>query len=123
MIKILLDQGLPRSLTLLFLQEGIDAVHVGERGASQAKDEEIIALAQREKRIIVTMDADFHTILAISAATTPSVIRIRKEKLKAPELHQLLLIVLERCGDDLTEGAAVTVDEKRIRVRRFPLIE
>jgi len=123
MIKILLDQGLPRSLSLLLFQEGIDAVHVGERGASQAKDKEIIILARQEKRIIVTMDADFHTILAISAASSPSVIRIRKEKLKAPELQQLLLHVLDRCGEDLAVGAAVTVDETRIRVRRFPLIE
>ena len=42
-MKLLLDQGLPRSAAGLLRQEGLDAVHTGECGLSVASDYEILA--------------------------------------------------------------------------------
>ncbi len=50
MIKILLDQGLPRTLATLLREIGWDVQHVSERGMSKAQDIAIIALAQKEQR-------------------------------------------------------------------------
>jgi len=44
---------------------------------AEASDEAILRLGQREGRIVVTLDADFHMLLAVSGASRPSVIRIR----------------------------------------------
>jgi predicted nuclease of predicted toxin-antitoxin system len=90
MIKILLDQGLPRSAAALLRESGWDVQHVSERGMSRAADAAIIDLARLEQRMVVTLDADFHALLAVSGATGPSVLRIRDEGLKA---HQLALLV------------------------------
>ena len=77
MIKVLLDQGLPRTAAGLLREIGWDVQHVSERGMSQAEDAAIIAMARQEQRIVVTLDADFHALLAVSGAKGPSVVRIR----------------------------------------------
>jgi predicted nuclease of predicted toxin-antitoxin system len=100
-MKLLLDQGLPLSAAILLRNESIDTIHVGEIGMSEAEDAEIIRRARQENRIVATLDADFHTLLALDIAVTPSIIRIRIERLRAQELTALLLKVIIECKEDL----------------------
>lgn len=121
-MKLLLDQGLPRSAAALLCHTGIDAVHVGDIGHSSAEDTTILQLARDTDRIIATLDADFHTLLALSGAALPSVVRIRIEGLRGEAMAKLLQSVLAQCVDDFAKGAAVTVQEGRIRVRHLPIL-
>ena len=121
MIALLIDQGLPRSAASRLREAGIDAVHTAEIGASTASDIELLLRAQQECRTVVTLDADFHSLLAISGASSPSVIRIRIEGLRGKELAELLVNVLSQCANELEQGAVVTVQQKRIRLRLLPL--
>jgi hypothetical protein len=57
---------------------------------SRAADQEIIAWAVGENATVVTLDADFHTILAVSGATAPSVIRLRMQGLSAPAVVEIV---------------------------------
>lgn len=120
-MKLLLDQGLPRSSAEWLRQAGIDAVHVGELGLSAAEDATILRLGSDQGRVVVTLDADFHALLAWDGAASPSVIRIRIEGLRGEELSQLLQAVLTQCETDLQQGCAVTVQVGRIRIRHLPL--
>lgn len=88
---------------------------------AEALDGEILRRAVAEGRMVVTLDADFHAHLALSAPLTPSVIRVRIEGLQAETLVALLRRVFEQCGSDLEAGAVVSVQETRIRVRRLPI--
>jgi predicted nuclease of predicted toxin-antitoxin system len=72
--------------------------------------------------VVVTLDADFHAMLALSGAVRPSVVRVRIEGLQAQMLATLLIKVLEICADDLEKGAMVSVTENGARVRRLPLL-
>lgn len=63
-MKILLDEGLPRRAVALLIERRFDALHVTETGLTATADEEILAWARAQGRIVVTLDADFHTILA-----------------------------------------------------------
>ena len=101
---------------------GIDCVHVGDVGYAMATDAAVLALADQQGRLVVTLDADFHRLLAQSGATSPSVIRIRIEGLRAVALASLLQDVLAQSAGDLAQGAVVTVQERRLRIRRLPLI-
>lgn len=121
-MKLLLDQGLPRSAAGLLRTAGVGTIHVGEIGMSTANDRAILAEGQAEHRVVVTLDADFHALLALSGATAPSVIRIRREGLKAVGLVTVLEKVFEKWGEELELGAVVTVDENRSRMRRLPLL-
>lgn len=121
-MKLLLDQGLPRSAAALLCEAGIDAIHVADIGFSAADDTDILQRAQEDERVVVTLDADFHALLALTEVTSPSVIRIRIERLRAEALTNLLLTVVGECEEDLEQGAVVTVEPSRIRVRRLPLV-
>lgn len=121
-MKLLLDQGIPLSAAALLRDAGIDTTHVGEIGMSEAEDFDIIQRARDEGRIVATIDADFHTLLAFDMAITPSVIRIRIERLRASAVKTLLLTVIAECDEDLAQGAAITVEPNRIRIRRLPLL-
>jgi predicted nuclease of predicted toxin-antitoxin system len=70
----------------------------------------------------VTLDADFHALLALSGATGPSVVRIRIEGQRAEGLATLLVNVLKVCKDDLVQGAMISVTENGARIRRLPLL-
>jgi predicted nuclease of predicted toxin-antitoxin system len=122
-MKLLLDQGLPRSTVFPLRAAGIDAVHVGERAMATAADSVILDIARQEQRIVVTLDADFHALLALSGAAGPSVIRFRIEGLRAEHLAGVLVDVLELCKDDLSHGAMVSITENGVRVRHLPLLQ
>ncbi len=85
-MKLLLDQGLPRSTVLELQKLNIDSIHVGEIGMASSTDSDIISKALNDGLTVVTLDSDFHTILATDESIKPSVIRIRIEGLKSREL-------------------------------------
>lgn len=58
---------------------------MGELGLATAADTEILDHALRHGRTIVTLDADFHALLATHNARGPSVLRVRLERLRGPE--------------------------------------
>ena len=121
-MRLLLDQGLPRTAAVLLREAGIDTVHVGEIGFSTAADADILKHARLESQVVVTLDADFHSLLAHSGEASPSVIRIRIEGLRADPLSKLLQTVCAQTEEELEQGAAVTVQSGRIRIRRLPML-
>ncbi|WP_423224311.1 DUF5615 family PIN-like protein [Candidatus Amarolinea aalborgensis] len=121
-MKLLLDQGLPRSSASLLRQAGIDAIHVGEIGYATATDASILERGRQEKRVVVTLDADFHAQLALSDAVYPSVIRIRIEGLRGQALAALLERLVRDWDEELELGAVLTVQDNRVRMRRLPLL-
>ncbi|MCK5153151.1 MAG: DUF5615 family PIN-like protein [Spirochaetales bacterium] len=121
-MKLLRDQGLPRSTVLELHKLNIDSIHVGDIGMSASTDSDIIRKAQDDGLIIVTLDSDFHTILAANGKQEPSVIRIRIEGLKAKDLSQIIQNVLFSASVEINDGAAISVNDKGIRIHRLPLV-
>ena len=120
-MKLLLDQGLPRSAAKRLRETGLDVIHTGECGLATAVDAEVLTTALQQERVLVTLDGDFHAMLALSGATSPTVIRIRIEGLQGEAVAALVQSVLERCGPDLNKGVMVTVTEDQIRVHHLPV--
>lgn len=120
-MKLLLDQNLSTGATEILRTTGMDVFHAREVGLATAEDSDILEWCRIEDRTIVTLDADFHAHLALSAARTPSVIRIRIEGLRDAELARLVRRVVESVSSDLERGCAVTVTVTSIRLRALPL--
>jgi predicted nuclease of predicted toxin-antitoxin system len=58
-LRFLIDNALPPRLADLLVAAGHDAVHVRTYGMHAARDEEILARALTEDRIVVSADTDF----------------------------------------------------------------
>jgi len=119
--RLLLDQGLPRSAAAILRAAGWDVVHVGECGLATASDTLILDEARSEQRHIVTLDADFHALLAVSGAASPSVVRLRIEGLKGDDLAHLIQRLWPKIAVAMAEGAMVTVTRGAVRVKRLPV--
>ena len=94
----------------------------GEIGYATADDADIVVYARSEGRIVITLDSDFHALLALSNASSPSVIRIRIERLKGDACAELILLLLQEWQKELESGVMLTVQPGRIRVHRLPIV-
>lgn len=91
-MKLLLDQGTPLRTAARLRSAGWDVVHTHEIGLAAASDKVILLRAKAEDRVVVTLDADFHQLLATTSAQQPSVVRIRIEGLN----HEVMTALLQR---------------------------
>lgn len=120
-MRWLLDQGLPRSAATILNDAREDAIHVGDIGMAEAPDPEILHYALSENRIIITLDSDFHALLALAGSLKPSVIRIREEGLKGQQLAELILRIGRQFKNELQSGCVMTFLGGKIRHRMLPL--
>ena len=100
---------------------GYDCTHVGDIGMWRATDSEILAWALQHNSTVVTLDADFHAMLAVTCASGPSVIRLRMQGLSATEVVKLVRMVIARFEADLQHGCLVTVKARKITCHRLPV--
>ena len=120
-MKLLVDMNLsPRWVTLL-AGEDIEAAHWSTLGANNASDSEIMAYASANNYIVLTHDLDFGAILAATQGEKPSVVQIRAEDLSPAVIGKQVIVALRQMASELEDGALITVDPKRARLRVLPL--
>lgn len=100
---------------------GIEAVHWSAVGARNAPDSEIMAYAADHDCVVLTHDLDFSAILAASQGQGPSVVQVRAEDVSPEAIGAQVLSALRQMTDELQQGALLTVDTKRARLRLLPL--
>jgi predicted nuclease of predicted toxin-antitoxin system len=78
-------------------------------------DEDILAQAQREQRVLITLDKDFGE-LAIRR-NLPHCGIVRLVNINAKQQGPVTSQILAQYGDELLRGAIVTVEAGRVRIR------
>jgi len=101
--------------------QGHDAIHLHEEGLDRLTDQEILEKARQEGRVLLTHDLDFSQLLALSKATSPSVIVFRLADMRPKSVNRHLDQVLQQAQKDLAQGAIVSVREGQIRVHPLPI--
>lgn len=121
-MRLFLDQNLSRNLAALLDGPLFDVSDTRSRGLERATDEDLLALAAAESRIIVSADTDFGELLAKSGADTPSFVLLRKtDGLSAEEIATLLASNLPAFKSELDEGAILVITNTTIRIRALPV--
>lgn len=95
---------------------------MSEVGLLTEPDTAIMEWARGERRVIVSNDTDFGTLLAQQGGSEPSFVLLRQlQDRKADELAALLMANLDTVAADLVAGAVVTLTPRHLRVRPLPI--
>ncbi len=120
-MKLLVDMNLSPRWASVLRAAGHEATHWSDIGEVTATDAHIMAVAADQGAVVVTNDLDFGTILAARGHSGPSVIQLRATDLRPEALGDLLLAAITQLAEELRDGALVTIDAGRTRVRVLPL--
>jgi predicted nuclease of predicted toxin-antitoxin system len=115
-MKFLLDESVDARLRSFLIALGHDAVRVGTDYPPSLPDEEVLAIAHREGRILITNDRDFGELVFVHGRPHAGVIYLRLPYSDLALAQQRLTDVLTDYGDQLDQF--ITVTRSRIRIRR-----
>ena len=113
-MKILLDSCVWGGNLALISARGYDVVWAGN-WSEDPGDDEIIATAYNEGRILVTLDKDFGELAIVRG--TPHCGIIRLVNVAAQQQAMVCLQVISLYGEELQAGAIVTASPSRLRIR------
>ena len=120
-MNLLLDEGVPLRLAEHLRRFGHAVDHVLELGIGGATDDSLMVRAAENRQSIVTLDSDFHSLLARSGAMRPTVVRLRIEGMHEAQLAVLVNHAIEAHRDELEAGAAMSILPGRVRLRPLPI--
>ena len=120
-MKLLVDMNLSPRWVNLLASAGIDAVHWSTVGPANAPDSAIMAYARANDFVVLTHDLDFGAILAATRGEKPSVVQIRAEDVSPDVTGANVITALRQMSEELEQGALITVDSNRTRLRVLPL--
>ena len=120
-MKFLLDMNLPPRWREEFERRGHVAIHWSDVGAFTASDVEIMRWARENGHVLFTHDLDIGTVLALTHASGPSVIQIRAKEPLPESVGEQVFRAIKMHADLLVQGALVTIDAARSRVRLLPI--
>lgn len=80
-----------------------------------------MAYARANDYVVLTHDLDFSAILAATHGEKPSVVQIRAEDVSPDAIGKQVIVALRQMVSELEEGALLTVDPSRTRLRVLPL--
>ena len=115
-MKLLVDSCAGVKLARALAASGHEVVFVGDR-SEDLGDEEILASAQAQERIVITRDKDFGALAVRDRQPHCGIVRL----VELPPARELSLCeeVLLRHEHALRRGALITAEPHRVRIREF----
>ena len=113
-MKLLLDTCVWGGAKQVLREEGHDVIWSGD-WPNDPGDEEILAIAHKEGRTLVTLDKDFGELAVVRGTPHSGILRL--VGFPAREQGHVCERVCTLYGSDLQAGAIVTAEAGRVRVR------
>jgi predicted nuclease of predicted toxin-antitoxin system len=114
-MKFMVDRCAGGCMALWLRQQGHDVLESRELGPDPG-DREILEIAAREKRILVTIDTDFGIFVFQKGMAHSGIIRL--PDVTSDQRIAIFSELFERHVPDLESGAIITVRGNRIRVSK-----
>lgn len=122
-MKFLIDMPVTPDAVPHLRAAGHDAIHAVDLGLSRSPDSQVLEVARREERVIVTADLDYPRLIALHQADRPGVVLFRGGAYSDTEMLALLDRVLAQASALDLGHSIVVVDRTRIRRRALPIAE
>jgi predicted nuclease of predicted toxin-antitoxin system len=119
-MNLVVDMNLSPRWVSALVQAGFSATHWSTLGAMNAPDTEIMRYALESDCIVLTHDLDFGAILAATHGQKPSVVQIWAGDVSPDAIANQVVAALRQMAIELEQGALLTVDVNRTRLRLLP---
>jgi predicted nuclease of predicted toxin-antitoxin system len=116
-VRWLADECVAAPLVAFLRSEGHDVLYVAE-SASGLSDSDVIALALREKRLLLTEDKDFGDLVFRRERTVSGLVLMRITPQNSALKTRRLAAAIERYDETLF-GRYTVIEEGRFRSRRM----
>lgn len=114
-MRFLLDQNIDARLVPVLVSHGHAVTRIGRDHPHDMSDEDILALAYREQRVVVTNDRDFGELVFRHGRPHAGVILFRLGSADLPTKVARLTEILTHHGDELRSFIVATPDSVRVR--------
>lgn len=113
-MRVLLDACVWGGAKATLGEAGHDTVWAGD-WTHDPGDDEILALAMEDRRILVTLDKDFGELVVVHGRPHCGILRL--VNVAARQQGPTCLRILTTHGTDLEAGALITAEPGRLRIR------
>jgi predicted nuclease of predicted toxin-antitoxin system len=113
-MKILLDTCVWGGVKYDLIATGHDVIWTGDWPVDPG-DEDILAYAYRDERVLVTLDKDFGELAIVFGRPHAGIIRL--VSLSALRQAQICQSILTKYVTELQAGAMITAEYDRVRIR------
>jgi len=117
-MNVKLDENVPAGLVSVLRKRGHGATTVSDEGLVGQPDGTIWDAAQRENRLLVTMDRRFPDVRSLGSVAHAGIIVLRPSTQGRRAIRALFESLVDQHPLEPFTGAIVIVDDRRIRVRR-----
>lgn len=120
MSRFLLDANLsPRTASFLRNRFGFDVIHIRDVATGTIPDEEVVAVAEKLGRVVITYDTDFGEIHHFREHGNLGVIQLELKDQTLESAHRVLDRFFRRQAEGIDfETSLVVLELDRVRVTR-----
>ena len=116
-MRFLADHDVWKVTVDLIRASGHDVVTASEIGMATASDRELLTEARRDRRLLITRDTDFGSLVFLGKVRSMGVILLRIMPETVEEVHSELTLVFEKHSEEELRKFFCTVEPKRHRMR------
>lgn len=114
-LKLLFDVGVSKKAELYFREKGFDVLSIRELNPSMS-DQDILNLAVKELRLVITMDKDFGELVFNSKMLHSGVLLLRMEDAGWGKKINVLAEIFKNFSEEIKGNFSVYQDNK-LRIR------
>jgi len=114
--RFLADENISPRVVAFLRKSGFDVSDIKEMGLFGLSDREILARAHKERRIVITHDADFGMLAINQGLPFTAIVYIRLRNLSADAVIGVLQRFFQ-ADIKVTNGMLVVLEEERVRIR------
>ena len=114
-MKFLADENIAKSLVFEIRLKNHDVIDLKENKLFGLSDKEVIALAKKENRILITHDKDFLDAFSFPKSAHSGIIILRLKNIQPKRVVEAFKPVFDEKIITKLENSLVVIDEEKIR--------
>ena len=121
MIKFLLDENVPAAISDFLRNLSFDVIHATDVEMLGSSDDQIMEVARREERTLITFDKHFANVILYPPNSHWGVIRIRIHPPVLDDVTEALAHFLKQFDMTTIRGTLIVLENDGFRIRRAVL--